>query len=161
MASVLETLCFFLFVQKLRPTPVLKLETWLNIKFVVFGGAHVSSELRSRLLGACRSPNPNLLWISRFSLARLITTRSRHSDMHDRIIEKFTGGTLHDITYTSPKGGPLAEYLMVPKGSGPFAAVLFGPWANGTRASKLSPELLIRASRRRARPVKVPELSRI
>jgi hypothetical protein len=27
-------------------------------------------------------------------------------DIHDRIIEEFNGGTLHDITYTSPRGGP-------------------------------------------------------
>jgi dienelactone hydrolase len=55
-------------------------------------------------------------------------------DIHDKIIEEFTGGTLHDITYTSPKGGPVAAYLIVPNGKGPFAAVLFGHWGNGTRA---------------------------
>src|SRR5262249_17720099 len=27
-------------------------------------------------------------------------------DVHDKIIEQFDGGTLHDITYASPKGGP-------------------------------------------------------
>src|SRR5437667_6123474 len=46
--------------------------------------------------------------------------------IHDRIIEEFKGGTLHDITYTSPKGGLVGAYLIVPKGKGPFAAVLFG-----------------------------------
>jgi hypothetical protein len=55
-------------------------------------------------------------------------------DIHDKIIEEFSSGTLHDITYTSPKGGPVAAYLVVPKGKGPFAAVLFGHWGNGTRA---------------------------
>jgi dienelactone hydrolase len=55
-------------------------------------------------------------------------------DIHDKIIAEFTGGTLHDITYTSPKGGPVAAYLIVPNGKGPFAAVLFGHWGNGTRA---------------------------
>jgi pimeloyl-ACP methyl ester carboxylesterase len=55
-------------------------------------------------------------------------------DLHDKIIEEFAGGTIHDITYTSPKGGPVAAYLVVPKGKGPFAAVLFGHWGNGTRA---------------------------
>jgi hypothetical protein len=55
-------------------------------------------------------------------------------DIHDKIIEEFTGGTLHDITYTSPKGGPVGAYLVVPNGKGPFAAVLFGHWGNGTRA---------------------------
>jgi dienelactone hydrolase len=55
-------------------------------------------------------------------------------DIHDKIIEEFSDGTLHDITYTSPKGGPVAAYLVVPKGKGPFAAVLFGHWGNGTRA---------------------------
>jgi beta-lactamase class A len=55
-------------------------------------------------------------------------------DVQDRIIEEFDGGTLHDITYTSPKGGPVAAYLVVPKGKGPFAAILFGHWGNGTRA---------------------------
>jgi beta-lactamase class A len=55
-------------------------------------------------------------------------------DIHDKIIEEFDGGTLHDITYTSPKGGPVASYLVVPKGEGPFAAILFGHWGNGTRA---------------------------
>jgi dienelactone hydrolase len=55
-------------------------------------------------------------------------------DIYDKIIEEFTGGTLHDITYTSPKGGPVAAYLIVPNGKGPFAAVLFGHWGNGTRA---------------------------
>jgi beta-lactamase class A len=55
-------------------------------------------------------------------------------DVHDKVIEEFDGGTLHDITYTSPKGGPVAAYLVVPKGKGPFAAVLFGHWGNGTRA---------------------------
>ena len=47
-------------------------------------------------------------------------------DIHDKIIEEFDGGALHDITYTSPKGGPVAAYLIVPTGKGPFAAVLFG-----------------------------------
>jgi len=55
-------------------------------------------------------------------------------DIHDKIIEKFDGGALHDITYTSPKSGPVAAYLIVPNGKGPFAAVLFGHWGNGTRA---------------------------
>jgi dienelactone hydrolase len=55
-------------------------------------------------------------------------------DIHDKIIEEFDGGTLHDISYTSPKGGPVAAYLVVPKGKGPFAAILFGHWGNGTRA---------------------------
>jgi hypothetical protein len=48
-------------------------------------------------------------------------------EIHDKIIEEFTGGTLHDITYSSPKGGPVAAYLVVPNGKGPFAVVLFGP----------------------------------
>ncbi len=55
-------------------------------------------------------------------------------DVHDKVIEEFDGGTLHDITYKSPKGGPVAAYLVVPKGKGPFAAILFGHWGNGTRA---------------------------
>ena len=55
-------------------------------------------------------------------------------DLQDKIIEEFDGGTLHDITYTSPKGGPVSAYLVVPKGKGPFAAILFGHWGNGTRA---------------------------
>lgn len=55
-------------------------------------------------------------------------------DIHDKIIEEFDGGALHDITYTSPKGGPVAAYLIVPTCKGPFAAVLFGHWGNGTRA---------------------------
>ena len=55
-------------------------------------------------------------------------------DIHDKIIEEFDGGVLHDISYTSPKGGPVGAYLIVPKGKGPFAAVLFGHWGNGTRA---------------------------
>ena len=55
-------------------------------------------------------------------------------ELHDTVIEEFTDGTLHDITYTSPKGGPISAYLIVPKGTGPFAAILFGHWGNGTRA---------------------------
>jgi dienelactone hydrolase len=55
-------------------------------------------------------------------------------DIHDKIIEEFDGGALHDITYTSPKGGPVGAYMVVPKGKGPFAAILFGHWGNGTRA---------------------------
>ncbi len=54
--------------------------------------------------------------------------------LQDKIIEEFPDGTLHDITYTSPKGGPVDAYLVVPKGKGPFAAILFGHWGNGTRA---------------------------
>ncbi len=55
-------------------------------------------------------------------------------DIHDKFIEEFAGGSLHDITYTSPKGGPVGAYLVIPNGKGPFAAVLFGHWGNGTRA---------------------------
>jgi beta-lactamase class A len=55
-------------------------------------------------------------------------------DIHDKIIEEFDGGNLHDITYTSPKGGPVSAYLVVPNGKGPFAAILFSHWGNGTRA---------------------------
>ena len=55
-------------------------------------------------------------------------------DLHDKFIEEFPGGTLHDITYTSPKGGPVSAYLVIPNGKGRFAAVLFGHWGNGTRA---------------------------
>jgi beta-lactamase class A len=58
-------------------------------------------------------------------------------DIQDKIIEEFDGGTLHDITYSSPKGGPVAAYLVVPKGKGPFAAIVFGHWGNGTRAEFL------------------------
>jgi hypothetical protein len=50
-------------------------------------------------------------------------------DVHDKIVEEFTGGTLHDITYASPKGDPVGAYLVVPKGKGPFAATLFSHWA--------------------------------
>ena len=60
---------------------------------------------------------------------------SKHPlDIHDKVIEQFDGGTLHDITYASPKGGPVDAYLVVPTGKGPFAAILFGHWGNGTRA---------------------------
>ncbi|MBO0695040.1 MAG: class A beta-lactamase, partial [Verrucomicrobia bacterium] len=55
-------------------------------------------------------------------------------DVQDKAIEEFDGGTLHDITYTSPKGGPVAAYLVVPKSKGPSPAILFGHWGNGTRA---------------------------
>jgi hypothetical protein len=55
-------------------------------------------------------------------------------EIQDKVIEEFPDGTLHDITYTSPKGGPVDAYLIVPKGKGPFAAILFGHWGNGTRA---------------------------
>lgn len=55
-------------------------------------------------------------------------------DVHDKVIEQFDGGALHDITYASPKGGPVDAYLVVPTGKGPFAAILFGHWGNGTRA---------------------------
>lgn len=69
------------------------------------------------------------------SVARAFDYDAKQSlDIKDKIIEEFSGGTLHDITYTSPKGGPVAAYLIVPKGKGPFAAVLFGHWGNGTRA---------------------------
>ena len=55
-------------------------------------------------------------------------------DIHDSIVEDFGEGTLHDITYASPKGGPINAFLIVPKGNGPFAPILFGHWGNGTRA---------------------------
>jgi len=55
-------------------------------------------------------------------------------DVHDKNIEEFSDGVLHDTTYTSLKGGPVAAYLVVPKGKGPFAAVFFGRCGNGTRA---------------------------
>jgi dienelactone hydrolase len=55
-------------------------------------------------------------------------------DIQDKVIEESDDGTLHDITYASPKGGPIGAYLVVPKGKGPFAAILFGHWGNGTRA---------------------------
>src|SRR3984893_14431283 len=55
-------------------------------------------------------------------------------DIHDKIIEEFNGGTLHDMTYPSPKGGPVSASLVMPNGKGPFAAILFGHWGNGTRA---------------------------
>jgi hypothetical protein len=58
----------------------------------------------------------------------------RLSGGRDKVIEQFDGGTLHDITYASPKGGPVDAYLLVPTGNGPFAAILFGHWGNGTRA---------------------------
>src|SRR5260370_1627022 len=66
-------------------------------------------------------------------------------DIHDKFIEAFAGGTLHDITYTSSKGGPVGAYLVIPDGKGPFAAVLFGHWGNGTRA-EFVPEAKIYAS---------------
>jgi dienelactone hydrolase len=69
------------------------------------------------------------------SVAHLFDYDAKQSlDIHDKVIEEFGDGTLHDITYASPKGGPVAAYLVVPKGKGPFAAVLFGHWGNGTRA---------------------------
>lgn len=55
-------------------------------------------------------------------------------DVHDTVINQFNGGTLYDVTYTSPKGGLVSAYLVVPDGKGPFAAILFGHWGNGTRA---------------------------
>jgi len=69
------------------------------------------------------------------SVAHVFDYEAKQSlDIHDKIIEESSDGTLHDITYLSPKGGPVAAYLIVPKGEGPFAAVLFGHWGNGTRA---------------------------
>ena len=66
-------------------------------------------------------------------------------DIHDKIIEDFGAGELHDITYPSPQGGPVAAYLVIPKGKGPFAAILFGYWGNGTRAEFI-PEAKIYAA---------------
>src|SRR5260370_34042379 len=65
-------------------------------------------------------------------------------DIHDKFIEAFARGTLHDITYTSPKGDPVGAYLVIPDGKGPFAAVLFGHWGNGTR-TEFIPEAKIDA----------------
>lgn len=57
------------------------------------------------------------------SIARVFDYDAKQSlDIHDKIIEEFSGGTLHDITYMSPKGGPVGGYLVVPKGKGPFPA---------------------------------------
>lgn len=73
--------------------------------------------------------------VTDFPAAHLFDYDAREPlDIHDKIIEKFNGGALHDLTYTSPKGGPVEAYLVVPDGKGPFAAVLFGHWGNGTRA---------------------------
>lgn len=66
-------------------------------------------------------------------------------NIHDKIIEDFGAGELHDVTYQSPQGGPVAAYLVVPKGKGPFAAILFGHWGNGTRAEFI-PEAKIYAA---------------
>jgi cephalosporin-C deacetylase-like acetyl esterase len=69
------------------------------------------------------------------SLARLFDYDAKQPlDVHDKVIEEFPDGALHDITYTSPKGGSVGAYLVVPKGKGPFAPILFGHWGNGTRA---------------------------
>src|SRR5215469_12797656 len=69
------------------------------------------------------------------SLVRLFDYDAKQPlDVQDKIIEEFPDGTLHDLTYTSPKGGPVNAYLVVPKGKGPFATILFGHWGNGTRA---------------------------
>jgi dienelactone hydrolase len=74
------------------------------------------------------------------SLIHLFDYDSKQTlDIHDKIIEEFDGGAIHDITYASPKGGPVGAYLVVPKGKGPFAAVVFGHWGNGTR-SEFIPE---------------------
>jgi len=67
-------------------------------------------------------------------------------DVQDTVIAQFSGGTLHDITYASPRGGRVGAYLVVPEGRGPFAAILFGHWGNGTRAEFI-PEAKISAQR--------------
>ncbi len=73
------------------------------------------------------------------SAARLFDYDSRQPfDLHDRVVEEFDGGAVHDVTYASPGGGPVTAFLVVPKGKGPFAAVLFGHWANGTRTEFLA-----------------------
>jgi len=56
------------------------------------------------------------------------------TDVHEKVIEQFEGGTLCDVTYVSPKGGPVDAYLIIPNGKGPLAGILFGHWGNGTRA---------------------------
>jgi len=79
------------------------------------------------------------------SLAHLFEYDTKQPlDVQDKTIAEFPDGTLHDITYTSPKGGPVHAYLVVPKGKGPFAAILFGHWGNGTR-TEFIPEAKIYA----------------
>src|ERR1700683_2865229 len=69
------------------------------------------------------------------SLARLFDYDAKQPlDVHDKVIQEFSDGAIHDITYTRPKGGPADAYLVVPNGNGPFAPILFGHWGNGTRA---------------------------
>ena len=41
----------------------------------------------------------------------------RPFDIHAKVIEEFDGGTLHDVTYTSPNGGPVGAYVIVPYSS--------------------------------------------
>jgi hypothetical protein len=66
------------------------------------------------------------------SLARLFEYDTKQPlDVEDKIIEEFPDGTLHDITYTSPKGGPVHAYLVVPKGIGPIRG--YPVWALGKR----------------------------
>ena len=47
------------------------------------------------------------------SLARLFDYDAKQPlDVQDKIIQEFPDGTLHDLTYTSPKGGPVNAYLI-------------------------------------------------
>ena len=79
------------------------------------------------------------------SLVRLFDYDAKQPlNIQDQVVEEFADGTLHDITYTSPKGGPVDAYLVVPKGKGPFAAILFGHWGNGSR-TEFIPEAKIYA----------------
>jgi dienelactone hydrolase len=73
------------------------------------------------------------------STAHLFDYDSKQAlDLHDKVVEEFDGGAVHDVSYTSPGGGAITAYLVVPDGKGPFGAVLFGHWANGTRTEFLA-----------------------
>jgi len=67
-------------------------------------------------------------------------------DIHDKIIEKFNGGTLHDTTYMSPQGGPVGAYLVVPEGKGRLrrCSLDTGQW----HAGEFIPEAKITPGRR-------------
>jgi len=62
-------------------------------------------------------------------------------DIRESGVEKVPGGSVHDISYASPKGGRVTAYLVIPEGKGPFAAIEFVHWGQGNRTEFLSEAL--------------------
>jgi len=64
-------------------------------------------------------------------------------DIQETAVTDVGAGSLHDLSYRSPRGGRVPAFLLIPNGSGPFPGVVFLHWGvSGGNKNEFLPDAM-------------------